>query len=165
AFGSYILELEPDHDFFQPFRTFVKSKYIHLLFLGMLIYGFASLLDRVVLFRYGVRPLTYVAFFHIFSAIIFFTLISIFYDGFKGIKRGMAQSGRYFLVIALLTIAYRLTQSAAIKIAYVGLVAAIKRTSTLFSTIIGGTIFHEQNLLRKSIACIIMLGGAILLIT
>jgi len=61
-------------------------------------------------------------------------------------------------------VGHRLAQMQAIQLAYAGLVIAIKRMSAFFVVLIGGEIFHEKNLLRKSIACLIMIGGAALIV-
>ena len=52
----------------------------------------------------------------------------------------------------------------AIQLAFAGLVIAVKRMSAFFVVLIGGELFHEKNLLRKSIACLIMLAGAGLIV-
>jgi uncharacterized membrane protein len=46
----------------------------------------------------------------------------------------------------------------------ISLVIPIKRLSALFSTVIGGELFHEKYLLRKSIACVVMIIGAVLIV-
>jgi len=48
--------------------------------------------------------------------------------------------------------------------AKLSLIIPIKRTSTLFSSIIGGKLFHEKHLFKKIIAIIIMLFGILLLV-
>jgi uncharacterized membrane protein len=53
----------------------------------------------------------------------------------------------------------------AIKSAYsTALVIAIKRISVLFAVIIGGKIFKEKELMRRTIATIILVVGALLVI-
>jgi len=46
----------------------------------------------------------------------------------------------------------------------VSLVIPIKRMSTLISTVVGGELFGEEHLLRKSVACLVMIAGAYLII-
>jgi hypothetical protein len=47
---------------------------------------------------------------------------------------------------------------------YLALIIALRRLGSLFTTIIGGEIFHESRLLVKSIACLIMLSGVYFII-
>jgi len=51
----------------------------------------------------------------------------------------------------------------AIPTAMVSLVIPIKRTSTLFSALIGGVIFHENHLIKKVISVLIMLVGVFII--
>jgi len=88
----------------------------------------------------------------------------VFHDGFQGIKRGLKNSGWWILLVAVFTLGYRVAQAEAVSIAYVALVGAIKRSSALFSTIIGGELFQEKNLFRKSVACLIIVVGVLIIV-
>jgi len=44
------------------------------------------------------------------------------------------------------------------------LVLAIKRTSVFWATVIGGKIFNDKDLLKRSIAAVLILVGAILIL-
>ena len=90
--------------------------------------------------------------------------MTLFHDGIKGIKFGIKTAGPWILVVALLTVGYRLAQMHAVKIAYVGLVLPVKRMSALFTTLIGGGIYHEHNLIRKAVSCIVMIVGVLMLV-
>ena len=70
---------------------------------------------------------------------------------------------KLILLVAVLTTGYRIMQSQAAALAAIGLVIAIKRSSALFTTIVGGEIFRERDLIRKTIACSIMIGGVYLI--
>ncbi len=157
--GSYILEIE--HGFqgiFDPIRNMTKSKHIIYIFAALILYGFSSLGDKIILGT--ISPITYIIIVQFFIAVNFIVMISIFHDGITGIRRGIKNAGKWILIVAILTSSYRLFQAQAISMAFVSLVTPIKRTSTLFATIVGGEIFHDENLTKKAIACIIMLLGA-----
>jgi drug/metabolite transporter (DMT)-like permease len=162
--GSYILELKNHHDLFHPLRVVKQSKYVYFIFLALLIYGFCAVFDRMLLTKFAVEPLTYIAFVHVFIAFHFLVLMTFFHDGIKGIKFGIKNAGPWLFVIAILTISYRLAQMEAVKMAYVGLVLPVKRMSALFTTVIGGGIYHEHNLLRKVVSCMIMIVGVLMLV-
>ncbi len=55
----------------------------------------------------------------------------------------------WIALISVLTIGYRFTQVAAVGMASVALVLAIKRTSVFWATIIGGKIFSDKDLIEK----------------
>ena len=157
--GTYILETRHFFHAGEFFANLFGDKYARVIMGGLLIYGFTSIGDRIILAYWEVEPLLYVALAQIFIALIFllFTLVrngslvpafSIFKTNWKSI-----------VLVAILTSAYRFMQAEATALAAVGLVVAIKRSSTLFTTLIGGELFHDHGLLRKTIACLIMIIG------
>jgi uncharacterized membrane protein len=70
----------------------------------------------------------------------------------------------WIALISVLTIGYRYTQIVAVSLASVALVLAIKRTSVFWATVIGGKLFNDKDLLKRSIAAILILIGAILIL-
>jgi drug/metabolite transporter (DMT)-like permease len=162
--GSFTLQMKKGESIIQFFKDIYHSRYILLLVLSLLIYGFTSIMDRALLSKYGFEPGFYLGLVHVFIAVVFIIMLALFHDGLVGIKNGFAKYGSYIFVIALLTVGYRFFQVQATALAFVGLVSAVKRTSSLFTTIIGGEIFHEGHLLRKSIACAVMICGVLLLV-
>ena len=91
-------------------------------------------------------------------------MMFVFYDGFQGMRLSLKESGWWILLVAGLTFGYRFFQMEAVSMAYVALVSAIKRSSALFSTFIGGELFKEQNLFRKSVACLIIIAGVLIIV-
>jgi drug/metabolite transporter (DMT)-like permease len=162
--GSYVVQLRHDHSFFEPLQNIIRSRYIHFIAIALLLYGTTSVFDRFILTNYSISPMTYIAFAHLFLALDFLFLMSIFHNGVFDIAKGIKKAGGWILVMSILTIGYRYAQVAAVKVAYVGLVVAIKRMSSFFATLIGGKIFHEKNLLRRSIACLIMIAGVLFIV-
>lgn len=162
--GTYVLESRHGKSIFEPVRELIRSKYIHFILIALVLYGFSSIIDRHVLFSLNLQPLSYLAFAHLFIAMTLLAMLHIFHNGFKDVQHGVRKAGWWILLVALFTIGYRFAQLAAVKVAYVGLVVSIKRTSGFFTTLIGGELFHEHNLVRKSIASVIMVVGAILIV-
>ncbi len=157
--GSYILEIE--HGFqgiLDPLKKMTTSRHILYIFIALILYGFSSLGDKIILGT--IQPITYIIVVQFFIAVNFIVMISVFHDGIAGIKRGIKNAGKWILIVAILTSSYRLFQAQAVSMVFVSLVTPIKRTSTIFATIIGGEIFHDEDLTKKAIACIIMLLGA-----
>ncbi len=68
------------------------------------------------------------------------------------------------LAIAVLTIGYRFTQLEAVKYAPVALVLAVKRTSILYASLVGGKLFSDKHLgMRIAGALLIVASGFIIL--
>ena len=161
--GSYILEINfRSHNILTPFRKMYKSKYIHYIFLALGSYSISAVMCKYIL--YFVTPITLVFLEQFFIALIFLAILYMWYDGLHGVKRGIKRVGWWILLMAVLTVSYRLLQSVAISMTFVSLVMPIKKLCTLFATIMGGEIFREHGLPQKILACIIMIFGAYLVI-
>lgn len=162
--GAFILETKKHQSLLEPFKVFKESKYIRYIFLALVFFGLAATIDRLLLASYNMQPEAYIAFIHLFIAIDYLILLTVFHDGLKGIKKGMDKVGKWLFLVAVLTLGYRLAQVQAIALVNVGLVSAIKRSSALFTILIGGELFHEKNLVRKTIACLIMISGSLMIV-
>lgn len=161
--GAYIVEINwTKHGFLEPVKSMFLSKHKQLVFFSVLLYALSSICDKFVLAY--VSPFTYLLVVQFFIAINFIILINLFYGGFKDISYGYRHAGKWIFLMAFFTLAYRLLQAWAISLTLVSLVVPIKRLSTLFATLAGGTLFHEKGTAHRAIACIIMLIGAYLII-
>jgi drug/metabolite transporter (DMT)-like permease len=161
--GMYILEtthLSQLHEFVQ---HFVKNQYTRLVLLGVFLYGITAILDRVSLGYLGAQPIDYLALVQIFLAVNF----SIFYYLHQGsvlrIREIMTQNWRSMVLLAGITTGQRLMFAEATKLASAGLVVTVKRSSSLFTTVIGGELLHDHALVRKSVACTVMILGVLLI--
>lgn len=161
-FGSYVLET--DHNsFFKSFVKHMRSKYVVYAITAALIFSITSLLDKYTVSNY-VGPFEFFVLVWFFIAINFTIISSIQYDGLKGIKHCL-KIAKYNVVLAsFFSFIANALYFYSLSLAYISLVLPIKRLSTLLTTIIGGELFHEKAILRKSIACAIMVVGAVLVI-
>jgi uncharacterized membrane protein len=69
----------------------------------------------------------------------------------------------WIALVALLTTGYRFAQTAAVKAAPVAVVLSVKRLSVFFTVMLGGYIFRERSLLKKTVATAIIIAGAIMI--
>ncbi len=156
--GAYVLEV--DHkisDLKEPIKKMFKSKYVHYIFIAMVLYAFSSVLDKIILS--SIDAFTYLVVIQLFLAVNFIIMIYLFHDGWHGIKHGIQSAGKWILLVAVLTTSYRLLQAQATTMAYVSLVVTVKRMGSLFAVIIGGEMFHEKGLRLKILASVIMIVG------
>lgn len=166
--GIYLLELEDETKIFSPFQILWQSKQHRTVISALLLFTITSLLDKILLVKFKLPPYAFLVFQQIFSVVIFSAILPfiIHYQhekDSKKIRQLFYENWILIILIALCTLIYRYTQIEATKIASVALVLSVKRISVFFSTILGGTIFREQNLLRKTIAVVILLSGATLI--
>src|SRR3990167_192172 len=146
--GSYNLETRHFTHFKETINHIIKSKYIYFIFVGLLLYGFSSIGDKVVL-GHNVTPITYL-------------FMINFCIGFKEIKKTFKTCGKWILFASCVSIILRLTQFIAFTLGSIAIILSLKRVSGLFSVIIGGELFHEHNLKKKIISSLIMIFGVIL---
>lgn len=162
--GAYILQTKAHLRFIDPIKQFFSSKYTWFLLAALFLYAISANFDRFILTRFTIQPLEYIAFFHLFAAINLFFLHALLYDGYTGLVKGAKLFGGPIFLIACCTVGYRFFQAQAVSMIAVGLAISVKRLSILFTTVIGGRLFHEEGIARKAGACVIMLVGAMLII-
>lgn len=163
--GTFILEKKNSSNFILPFSVFIKSKYHRIIILALLLFTASSILDKFLLVKMNLSPISITAFQHIYFAFLFSTVFFLFRKKVKPIKSALNKNNLLLIVlIAILTIGYRFTQILAVGMASVALVLAIKRTSVFWATVIGGKIFSDKDLLKRSLAAILIVAGAILIL-
>ncbi|HMQ68455.1 MAG TPA: EamA family transporter [Ignavibacteria bacterium] len=164
--GTYILELKKSENISAPFRVFIDSKYHRIILIALGLMTLSAILDKLLLTSFKLPPLTFLVLQNYFFLIIF--LLFRIFNGFrnKNEKLFSGVSKEILLIIifiAIATIGYRWTQIEATRLGPVGLVIAIKRLSVLFAVVIGAKLFNEENYLKKVIATITIVAGALLI--
>jgi drug/metabolite transporter (DMT)-like permease len=163
--GTYILESKNLKEILFPLNVFLKSKYHRYILAALLLFTASSVMDKLLLIKLDLTPISLTAFQHFYFALLFF----IIYFLFRGkLENSSPQINKtdvlWILLISVLTIGYRYTQIVSVSLASVALTLAVKRTSVLWATVIGGRIFKDSNLLKKIIAVLFILLGAILIL-
>ena len=161
--GAYFLELR-QHHWLRPFQVMWQSRAMHWLLWGLVLYSIGSLFDRYLLAYYRVPPLTFTTFAHAFLAFHFLIMMMVLRGSFSKVAHIIRQNDGLLIGTAFLVLGYRFVELFAIQAAPVGLAVSVKHMSALFTTIIGGELFHENNLPRKVVAAVIMFAGMLLII-
>jgi len=163
--GSYILESKSVKDILLPYSLFIKSKYHRYILFALLLFTASSIMDKLLLIRLNLTPISLIAIQHLYFAVLF-AAVYIFY-AYKNKLPKILVKGKdvwWIILISVLTIGYRYTQVVAVSMASVAIVLAVKRTSVFWATIVGGKIFNEENLLKKTLAVILIVAGTILIL-
>jgi uncharacterized membrane protein len=165
--GTYILEVKSNQKLFDPYLILIKSKFHRYVISALLLFTVSSIMDKVILKEYKLPPDSFLFFQHLFFALIFLG-IAIYRGAKSKLLLSTLQENKelfgWIFVIAVLTFGYRWTQIEAVKIAPVALVLSVKRISVFFSTLIGGKIFKEGELLKKAIATAVIIAGTLLIL-
>lgn len=163
--GAYALEVGVSNcGFWKPLKMFFKSKVNLFVIIAMIAFSVSATMDKFIVTNFT-DFITYVFLINIFTSINYITY-DVYKYGQKEIFRNMKKDYKLLTLSALLLFFGQLSYMAAVAIpgALITLIIPIKRTSTLFSTIIGGKLFHEKNLLVKVLASIIMIWGAVFIL-
>ncbi len=145
-----------------PLANLFTSKHSFYLFSALVLLSIVALLDKVILGMTDIYTLIFYG--RMFLALDSFILLCIFYDGVKGVKNGFSKAGIWIFIVALFMVLGDLSILKAMTLSYVSLVIPIRRLATLFAVLVGGKLFKEEKILRKSIACIIMIIGVVLIV-
>lgn len=163
--GTYILESKNLKQILFPLNVFFKSKYHHYILAALLLFTASSVMDKLLLVKLDFTPISLTAFQHFYFALLLFIIYFAFKGKLKSNSPRICKSDvLWILLISVLTIGYRYTQIVSVSIASVALTLAVKRTSVLWASVIGGKIFKDTNLLKKTIAVLFILLGAILIL-
>lgn len=163
--GVYILESNSYRDILYPFKVFINSKNHHYIIFALLLFTATSIMDKVILVNLNLPPYAFMGFQQIFLAVNFLIIILIMKKNPKQIAQNIqGKMWIWIILVAVLTIGYRYTQIESVKIAPVALVLSVKRTSVFFAALIGGKLFKESKLLKKLLATVILIAGAIFIL-
>ncbi len=159
--GAYLVEFSIK-DVFTPLKKMFTSKLEQSLIISIMILAAVAMMDKLIL-SYGVSVLSLLFFSQLFLAITTFTALFM-QEKTKGIKRAYSTKGIWVLFVALLKNLGNLAYFQAVSLTFVSLVLPLRQLSNFVAAVIGGGIFKEKHLLLKSIACLVMILGVILLI-
>lgn len=171
--ATYFIEVH-QHNFFNknifnPEKKHFKllslkpSKFFIYSTLMLLAISLAAIFDKMIL-NLGISVYTNLY----FTSLLIFIFLSVYFikkgHFFSSCKKIISEPQT--LLISFLTILsnFLVLFAIAIPSSLVSLVVPLRRTSTLFSSLVGGILFHERHLLRKIISILIMLMGVTLLI-
>lgn len=162
--GTYVLQAHHHENVLEPFKIFYRSRGHRYIVGALLLFTVTSLLDKILLKNFRLQPHPFLVFQHLFLAFNFILISLAGHINVTQVKSALKQSWKPILLVSVFTIIYRLTQIEAVKIGSVALVLSLKRISVFFAVVFGGKIFHDHYLTRKTIATMIMLAGAVVVI-
>ena len=162
--GTYILEISGKKKILDSFLKIFKNRNYIYIFSAVALFTASANLDRLLLTDYKLEPVSFMALQQMFYAFNF-TLLFLLTRKKDEIK---SMPGKeilmWIILISLLIIGYRYTLIEATKLAPVALVLSVRRISVFFSALIGGKLFKEKDLVKRAVATIIMVAGALFLL-
>ncbi len=132
---------------------------------ALLLFAISAVMDKVLVSGYKTSPLVVLFYQHaVFLAVyaVMFFQKHVSYHGLFGRKQFPVLA--LIFLVALLTLGYRYTQLAAVKVGPVALVLAVKRTSVFFATLVGGKIFSEKRLIARIAGAAVIIAAGFLIL-
>ncbi|MGC8537692.1 MAG: EamA family transporter [Candidatus Micrarchaeia archaeon] len=143
--------------------AFEGRKYIYELAIVVVLMAIGGVLLKYLLFY--ITPYTYIVLVEAFMALNMAVYMQLHYGGVKEIAHNMRKYRKPLLVIAIITMAYRITYYVAVSTAYVSLASPLRNTLTVVIAVLGGgLLFKEGNIVRKLALAAVMLAAVYFLI-
>jgi uncharacterized membrane protein len=163
--GTYVLQIGASgRGLLDPIKNLLKSKPAHYMLIAASILAITTTLDKYLIST-RMNFITYLFFINIFQSINLIIYDVVKY-GKKDFIKDILKDFKLLSLDAFLLFISNLFYFMAVSIpkAPISLIIPLKRTSTLFAVIFGGSLFHEKNLLVKVFGCIIMIWGTIFIL-
>ena len=153
--GGYIISLKDWKIFLHPF-TALKFKYYMFVGGTIVAWSIAQLFMRIILMKTNIW--TYLFFFSA-SVFVFSVIVVIFRR--RGIIHIYKNHWRFIVLIEAFILISDIAHVFVFNMpgVMISLAMPVKRMSSLFIVLIGGTVFKEKKLLQKSVASVLMLVG------
>ncbi|MDO8556628.1 MAG: EamA family transporter [Nanoarchaeota archaeon] len=153
--GAYFLEVHKS----QVSYAIPDRRLVWFVLANLVLVSLMAVIDKVLISRTDVYSILIIPAW--ITVVIMFLYQSLKYRGFDDVIHAFKTGGISIVVIALLAIVsdFLYLRALGVGAALVTVVIALRKTSTLLSTIIGGEIFHDHNLLQKTLASLVMLAG------
>ncbi len=142
-----------------------KGALYAILFISLVCFSLGAVADRYAIHNLGIDPLLYlivIQFFILFN----FALIDLFIS--KKLKRAVINPKLFlrksFWANVIFILGHRIAHAFAVRVMQIGTLNAIKQISAVFTTILGGRIFKEQHMMKRTIACMAVVCGVVLVI-
>jgi hypothetical protein len=118
-------------------------------------------MGRYTLNRLGVDPYSYIILIRLLAGLYFAGYLLIAPGGIKTFVTHVPRHKGMLFWIAMLNTVNGTALAISLAAVHAVRVLAIVRLSAIITTVVGGNIFHEKNLVRKTFACGVMLAGAL----
>lgn len=162
--GVSLVEWTPDRTgtWTMRLRTVLAKR--RLIILALVLFAVSSVADKLLVSTHKTDPRVVLVYQHVVFCLVFGGMLLVRRVPPAEVVRQARHQLPLILVIALVTIGYRYAQLEATRLAPVALVLAVKRTSIVYASLLGGKIFADDRLhIRLAGAALIVAAGFIIL--
>jgi drug/metabolite transporter (DMT)-like permease len=159
AVGAYVLNIQARHTgWLGPIRAIAREPGSRMMIAVALIYSVTSALGKIAVLHSG--PIFYGA---VSSASLAVLVGMVAMRRQRNAWGELRDNARPFLLLGLLYVAMATCHFKAVEIAPVAYMIALKRTSILFSVLLGWIFFHEAEFRDRLLGAALMVAGAVLI--
>lgn len=151
-------------------QTHSRKKLYSILVIGLLVFGITSIGDRYIIHYKGVDPILFLVIIQLCISLNMF-IVDIIRNAFNKpseVRNKLIDpvllTQKSFWANVIFIILHRVTHMFAINLVAAGLLNAAKQINAVITTVLGGKLFKEKELLRRTIACLVILSGVVLVI-
>lgn len=161
--GTYLLQGHRHKRFLDPLRQMIHSRHVHHLVFALVALSFLQIIDKFSVSKLGLGAPTYLFLVWLLISAELLVLEWVRFD-MGDLKKDFREDGKWLALAGALFFISILLGLKTLELAPVSLAIPIRRTSALFSIVLGGRMFHEKNIKRKLSAATLMVLGAALII-
>ena len=162
--GTYLLERTPAQGNSSSSTKNILSQNHFPIYGAISLFALSSIADKFLVSSNKTDPLIVLFYQHLIYCVLFGVLFVRNRSSFDR-KGGLNKSTVLLIILgAVLTIGYRFSQLQATKLAPVALVLAVKRTSILYASFLGGKLFSEERLLVKLFGAILIVAAGFIIL-
>ncbi len=162
--GAYLLERRPAQKFTQPLRDAIFTRNHWYIFGALGLFAVSSVFDKMLVGSMKTDPIIVLFYQHIVYCLMFGTLLFARRVPLRNVTFTGWEQLTVIGIVAAITIAYRLAQLEATKLAPVALVLAVKRTSILYASFVGGRMYSEERLPIKIFGASLIVAAGFLIL-
>lgn len=155
--GAYFLQLGQGKGVLGPIKALAKDQGARLMMIVALIYSVSSATNKVAV--QSSNPITYILFAQLIMALLLLPMVFKSKEAFSSIKPNI----KWLVLLGFLVSLELFFHMTALQLSLASYVISLKRTSVLFSIILGAIIFKEKNIKSRLVAGLIMLAGVIII--
>ncbi len=158
--GSYVLNTTTDSKkLFDPFKQMFRDKGVFYMLIVAFLFSISANFDKLVVINSD--PFFGSSMVYLLLAVSF---LAISFKKSRNVNLTYKENFFSFFLIGLIIVIGTVAVNIALNMQIVSYVISLKMLSILFSVLLGGLIFKEDNIIKKSLGALIMLAGLILIL-
>lgn len=158
--GHYIIHLSSlKQGYLEPLKSIFKNKGIFYMFIVSFLFSINATISKIGI---NLSNPSYYIFMNYLLASVFLSFM--FYSKIGKNYQSIKKNANYIVLLGISTAFMELLVAIALKLAIVPYVISLKRSSVIFSVIIGVVLFKEKHFSEAFIGSVIMFTGATLIL-